>query len=178
MSLEQRVSRLEDRRVSSPVLVSVEDRINAATASVADYADFYVDEIVQLQDEFLAQAPFNVALINSPFRHRLTHDTAVAYPPDRPLPPETQSHFDELVALFELRRGRRDCAKDGIGSAHRVSTGLWWPNRAPGRRLVVGLRWLGRLGSSPPNLGSRGRPVGAYPRGVARPLGDEGACAR
>ena len=102
MSLEQRVSRLEDLRVTSPALASEEDRINAATASVADYADFYVDEIVQLQDEFLAQAPFKAALITSPFHHRLTHDTAVAYPPDRPLPPETQNHFDEFVAMFEL----------------------------------------------------------------------------
>jgi hypothetical protein len=102
MSLEQRVSRLEDRRVTSPTLASVEDRINAGTASVADYADFYRDDIVQLQDELLAQAPFKVALINSPFRHRLTHDTAVAYPPDRSLPPETQNHFDEFVEMFEF----------------------------------------------------------------------------
>lgn len=102
MSLEQRISKLEAVRAASPSPQSVQERIDAGTASWEDYAAIYSDDSAELQDEFLAQAPFKVAISNSQFRHRLTPDFAVAYPPDRSLPPETQTHFDELVESLEF----------------------------------------------------------------------------
>jgi len=102
MALEHRISKLEADGVGLRVADSAEGRISAATASVGDYATVFADVIAGHQDEFLAQTPFMVAVTNSPIRHRNTPDFALAYPPDRLIPPEVQAHFDELVETFEF----------------------------------------------------------------------------
>jgi hypothetical protein len=110
MSLENRVARLEARPPESLPVGSIEERVHAGVASISDYATFHQDFIVEKQDEFLARAPFMLAITHSDFRHRSTPDFALAYPPDCPLPVEIQEHFDEFVRSieFDIDQGLRN----------------------------------------------------------------------
>ena len=102
MSLERRIAKLEEQPFQGSLQDSVEARVNAGTGTISDYATFYADDIAKKQDEFLATTPYLLAMTHSGLRHRSTPDFALAYPPDRSIPPEIQEPFDECVESHEV----------------------------------------------------------------------------